>query len=639
MKKLFLFIFCLLTLCGCTYEFDESSRDKCTHICNLQMVASLMGFDDEKPSEAQTRSGDCSLTWTDGDQIYLFFEVGNSTVPGIATYSAANDQWTLEYTGHLAVVENAKVCAYYLKNVNLQPGSAIANLSANSCVYKDCEGIYSYISNDEIRIMASLYPEAGRIKFKGITGQTIEISGLSTYDSFNLSTSEITYSSSSCLLSVGNNGYTPYIYATFPKDKKVLSIKSDEAFFAVTCSSKILDEGKSGWMEVPTKTRHKGWTFFQIDNYGEIASTEDTLLLDIDSNEEWTVCSMNNSSWISFDKSSGNGDANVKVTISDNASVNSRNDVITVSSVNGLTANFPIIQAGKHINISIENLLADYNMYTTDEIIVDTDGKYTLESSAPWLSIVDKKDNSFKLSILENTSSEKRNATITAKLVLDNGEKNEKSISVLQASYGHGYRNGHEYVDLGLPSGKKWAVCNIGTDTEFDKGFKFAWGETKTKSSFSWDNYAYGYTTPANDGVHNYFIVITKYTNTGDVLSNSDDAGYVNYGDSWCTPSVKDWNELKNNCTWSEGGNGSYVSKGTGPNGCCIYFPTSYGTQLTEYWANSVANYWRRENGEIKNYYSKANDFYFYGRGASGPIFAENGQDRCYGYYIRPVVK
>ena len=38
--------------------------------------------------------------------------------------------------------------------------------------------------------------------------------------------------------------------------------------------------------------------------------------------------------------------------------------------------------------------------------------------------------------------------------------------------------NGFEYVDLGLPSGTKWATCNVGADKETDYGLYFAWGET-----------------------------------------------------------------------------------------------------------------------------------------------------------------
>ncbi len=35
------------------------------------------------------------------------------------------------------------------------------------------------------------------------------------------------------------------------------------------------------------------------------------------------------------------------------------------------------------------------------------------------------------------------------------------------------------FVDLGLPSGTKWASCNVGAEKPEDFGLYFAWGETE----------------------------------------------------------------------------------------------------------------------------------------------------------------
>ena len=49
---------------------------------------------------------------------------------------------------------------------------------------------------------------------------------------------------------------------------------------------------------------------------------------------------------------------------------------------------------------------------------------------------------------------------------------------------------GRVWVDLGLPSGTLWAVCNIGANgAEESGGNYFAWGETESKRSFRPDNY------------------------------------------------------------------------------------------------------------------------------------------------------
>ena len=59
-------------------------------------------------------------------------------------------------------------------------------------------------------------------------------------------------------------------------------------------------------------------------------------------------------------------------------------------------------------------------------------------------------------------------------------------ISIYQET---GISNGHGYVDLGLPSGTKWATMNVGATSPEDYGNYYAWGETETKSSYTLDNY------------------------------------------------------------------------------------------------------------------------------------------------------
>ena len=49
--------------------------------------------------------------------------------------------------------------------------------------------------------------------------------------------------------------------------------------------------------------------------------------------------------------------------------------------------------------------------------------------------------------------------------------------------------NGHEYVDLGLPSGTLWATCNVGASKPEEYGNHFAWGETSPKEDYTWDTY------------------------------------------------------------------------------------------------------------------------------------------------------
>ena len=117
----------------------------------------------------------------------------------------------------------------------------------------------------------------------------------------------------------------------------------------------------------------------------------------------------------------------------------------------------------------------------------------------------------------------------------------------------------HEAVDLGLPSGTLWATCNIGASNPEDYGSYFAWGETTTKSEFSWSTYNY-----CNGDVYS----LTKYcqnsscgyegfTDTLTILKDPDDAAFINWGGDWRIPTQAQWEELINN-TYREPVSGGY---------------------------------------------------------------------------------
>ena len=65
--------------------------------------------------------------------------------------------------------------------------------------------------------------------------------------------------------------------------------------------------------------------------------------------------------------------------------------------------------------------------------------------------------------------------------------------------------NNHEYVDLGLPSGLRWATTNVGATNPEDYGGYYAWGEIAKKDSYTWKNY-----TLANGSS----TTLTKYNNS-----------------------------------------------------------------------------------------------------------------------------
>ena len=162
---------------------------------------------------------------------------------------------------------------------------------------------------------------------------------------------------------------------------------------------------------------------------------------------------------------------------------------------------------------------------------------------------------------------------------------------------------GHEYIDLGLPSGTLWATCNIGANAPEEYGDYFAWGETEPKDDYNWNTNKWGY-YDENSKLH-----ITKYnTNSGYgpvdnkiELDTEDDAAYVNWGPSWRMPTMVQIKELINKCFWEwttrNGMNGYRV---IGPNGNELFLPaTGYHYNSSLYYSYFEGHYWSRDLYDI----------------------------------------
>lgn len=141
--------------------------------------------------------------------------------------------------------------------------------------------------------------------------------------------------------------------------------------------------------------------------------------------------------------------------------------------------------------------------------------------------------------------------------------------------------NGHEYVDLGLPSGTLWATCNVGASAPEESGGFYAWGETQTKSVYSWATYKWC----DGDACSSSDMTLTKYCDRGGYglidgkisLELDDDVAHVEWGGDWHIPTVEQIKELSDQCTveWIRLVGELYGYKFTGPNGNSIVMPAA----------------------------------------------------------------
>ena len=176
------------------------------------------------------------------------------------------------------------------------------------------------------------------------------------------------------------------------------------------------------------------------------------------------------------------------------------------------------------------------------------------------------------------------------------------------------YHNGYEWVDLGLPSGLKWATCNVGANSPEAHGNFYAWGETTANSSCTEGDCS------------------TWEQNIGDIAGTSRDAARVNWGGRWRMPRASEIDELLSQCTWTwttqDGQNGYRV---TGPNGNSIFLPAAgYRYESSSYRVGSNGLYW-----SSTPYESNTRSAYNLSFGSG---HRRDWSGRYFGYSVRPVL-
>ena len=153
----------------------------------------------------------------------------------------------------------------------------------------------------------------------------------------------------------------------------------------------------------------------------------------------------------------------------------------------------------------------------------------------------------------------------------------------------------YECVDLGLSV--KWATCNVGASKPEDYGDYFAWGETESKSTYTWSTYKWSNGTTNDIDEES----LTKYYNRDKktMLDKEDDAATANWGGIWRMPTDAESTELIENCTWTwTSQNGVYgykvTSKKSGYTNKSIFLPSTgyYTGNELRYIQNNGIRYW-----------------------------------------------
>lgn len=209
--------------------------------------------------------------------------------------------------------------------------------------------------------------------------------------------------------------------------------------------------------------------------------------------------------------------------------------------------------------------------------------------------------------------------------------------------------NNHPHaIDLGLPSGTKWACCNVGAFAPDQYGSYFAWGEIEPDTPYQtdWSNYLWSYGGNSGTTDYPYFCHLTRYCSSSGMgqdgftdglteLIPENDAATANWGGGWRMPTYDQIVELNTSdyvkYSWASmnGKEGQLLTSKS--NGKCIFLPFTLKSANDQsetygyYWSSTRQDNWSTNawNIYINFDYSTWN----------------NANYRYHTHSVRPVVK
>ena len=258
----------------------------------------------------------------------------------------------------------------------------------------------------------------------------------------------------------------------------VVNASENESYEMRMGQIKVTGAGKESIITINQSQRDE--LNIPVINY-EIGSQGGSISIKVQSNTEYNCEIIGNAKeWISINSPSRSlSESEISLSISPNTTYNNR------------IGQVKIYGANKESVITI-------NQYQLDEVTINTN-KYSIDSnggdltiqiganveyvaevdgqSSEWLTIKTSKTRSLEyynliVSVAENKLYDNREGYIKI-----TGAGKEKTITITQKGIpSSGSINGHEWVDLGLPSGTLWATRNIGSSQPEESGTDFTWG-------------------------------------------------------------------------------------------------------------------------------------------------------------------
>ncbi len=618
-------IACLVAaLCGSCSAEEPISTDGYTYTMRVDAV--LNGFDG-----SATRS---AYDWPDGAKLYLQFHDGESRVQGLAVYSEAGDLWTVTTRTGLSNVGSGTCEAYYFEH------SAefvdVVELSANVLVYQDVASSYICDGNG-LAVSLVLTPRTGRIRFCGEGGRVFTVSGLTHLSAYEVSSNNFSSISESLSLTVSEDGYTSYVYASFPEASRTLTIIDGDMKYTRECTEAVLLSGRSGSMTLPSASSHDGWVMEEINQIDESAVAE---AIDLGLSVEWASWNVGATAPEGFGGYYAWGETEVKDDYSYDTYLYYQNGefVDIGADISGTEYDVAHVKWGDGWRMPTESEVYELslsNKCTREWTSVN--GVVGMRLTGPngnsiFLPAAGSRHGteiSYPLSCVYRPATLYSGSPCPAYFWFDSSglfehglsrQENGLTIRPVRSKEPEPEPNPvvAETVDLGLSV--KWASHNVGATASEEFGGYYAWGEVEEKDDYSESTYLY-----YQNG---------EYVHIGADISGTEyDVAHVKWGDGWRMPTKSELQELCENCSWEwTSVNGVNGYKVTGLNGNYIFLPAAGRRDGTEvYYRGSYGYCW---SGTLFEYAADRYAYYL-DIDSSGRVW--NSYYRFLGLTVRPV--
>jgi len=304
---------------------------------------------------------------------------------------------------------------------------------------------------------------------------------------------------------------------------------SGNSTLSVTVSENTSDDERAGQVVIIMADKsatinvvQKGKYFTVSNSLLTYTSKGGTIDISISTNDTWSAKVEDGSTWLTLSKTNGSGNVDVKVTASDNPSVNNRTATLLFETTHNQKVRVVVTQDARYLKVDTRELLFYSKGGTSEAVTISTDGTYKITCSDSWFS-VNQSGNIFTVTATENPDKDSRIGTITIALSDLQEGTYALTLTVTQLNYGGSflrkdYDDDQNWDNMGNSTGSL-TITGYGTDKNYDTNTTS--GTTLSVSGYQSDK---NWDESSNSGVT---VSVTGYSSDKNFDSTTNSSGTV----------------------------------------------------------------------------------------------------------------